>query len=446
MNVTLERLPESRVQIDIEVEQERVDKAFEAAYRKLAPRTRVPGFRPGKAPRRMIEQALGRDRIMGEALDTLVPEVYEEALKDQTVDAIDRPALDKIDLDPVRLKFVVPVRPTVDLGDYRAIRAEAETKQVTDEMIAEQLLEVRRRQAILEPVERAAIPNDLVTADLKAEDGDEVLLDQVDGEFQLREGAMLIVEGLIEEFNGLSSGETKEVTITFPEDYRSDALRGKPVKFTITMKQVRQEILPDEDDDFAKTVSEEFNTIDELRSRVRENLQTGFDNQAVQELRDKAVDALVAGATLDFPALLIDREIDHLLRDAVGGDQKQYLTYLQRVGRSQDEFRAGFRDTAELRVKRSLALFKLSEAEQIDATADDVLAEIDRLASSMGEDAERFRQVLRTADSVANIRNNLISERTVERLLAIARGEAPELAPVASGDAEAAPAPQEASE
>ena len=425
MKVTLERLPESRVQLDIEVDQDRVDKSFEAAYRKMASRARVPGFRPGKAPRQMIERALGHDRIMGEALDDLVPKVYEEAAKEQPFDAIDRPALDKVEFEPVRLSFIIPVRPTVDLGEYRALRIDKTRREVTDEMVAERILRLRRDNAILEPVDRPAIVSDTVGVDIVGTlDGEEVLK-QDDGQFAIREDGHLAVVGLLESFVGMSSGETKEVVLTFPDDSPRESLRAKAVTFTITMNQVRQETLPDEDEEFAASVNEEFNSVDELKNRIKDNLQHTWDHEDDEAYRSQAVDALVTGATLDFPALLIEREMDNLLREATGGDRNQYLQYLQRVGRTDAEFRESFRLAAEIRVRRSLCLFKLSDAESIDVTPDEVTGEIDRLAQSMGEDADRFRKILESGESRSNIRNNLISDRTLQRLVAIVTGEAP---------------------
>ena len=173
MKVTIERLPESRVQLDVEVDQERVDKQFDAAFRRLAPKVRVPGFRPGKAPRAMIEKHIGRERIMAEALDKLVPDVYNEVLDTEPVDAVAQPTLDKVDLDPMRLKFIVAVRPTVTLGDYQAIRVAAEPVEVTDEEVAQQILSLRRRHATQVPVERGAAWYDLLIAKVRGTAGED---------------------------------------------------------------------------------------------------------------------------------------------------------------------------------------------------------------------------------------------------------------------------------
>ncbi|MGH2633228.1 MAG: trigger factor, partial [Tepidiformaceae bacterium] len=154
MKVTLERLPESRVQLDIEVEPERVAKSLDAAYRRLASKARVPGFRPGKAPRNLTERYIGQDRLMNEAIDKLLPDVYNEALESEDVDAIAQPELQKVDLDPMRFTLTVAVRPTVELGDYHAIRVDAEPVEVTDEMVNEQLELIRKRYATQVPVER----------------------------------------------------------------------------------------------------------------------------------------------------------------------------------------------------------------------------------------------------------------------------------------------------
>jgi trigger factor len=436
LKVTLERLPESRMQLDIEVDQERVDRQFEAAFKRLASRARVPGFRPGKAPRPMVEKALGRDRIMGEALDKLVPDVYNEALESEDIPAIAQPTLENVEMDPVRFKFTVPVRPTVEFVDHRAIRVEQNPVEVSDELVAEQLLGLRRRNAIHAPVERPATWNDILTLDIKGIVDDVPFIQDEDAEIVLREGQPLFVKGLAEAIHGMTSGEEKTVEITMPDDFRVERLRGKPAAFELKVKEIKEEQLPAEDDELAQMVNaEEFETFEDLRTRIHDDLLKNLQAEEDNRRRSAAIDALVGAATFDYPAVLVDREIDHLLKDMMGNDEKQYAAYLARIGRNAGEYRETFREVADIRLKRSLALSKLTEAEQIDVSPDEVEAEIDRLAEPMGEETERFKELFNTPEGIITIRRNLISERTLQRLLAIASGEAPELPPAPAAEA-----------
>ncbi|MCZ2110020.1 MAG: trigger factor [Dehalococcoidia bacterium] len=427
MKVTLERLPESRVQLDIEVEADRFEKSKDAAYRRLAPRAKVPGFRPGKAPRQLTEKYIGTDRLLNEAIDKLLPEVYNEAIEEHDVDAIAQPELDKIDLDPLRLKFIVAVRPAVDLGAYKEIRIEPEPVEVTDEMLDEQVTLIQRRYATQVPADRPVAWNDILIADVKGTIDDETFVEDLDAEFPVREGTVLFVEGLAEAFIGMAKGEEKSVVLAMPEDFRVERLAGKTATFTLTIKEVKEEQLPELDDEFAQQVNpDEFQTFAALRERILADLTKALTEQADAAYRTKAVDALVEGATIEFPRVLVEREIDHIVRDSMGNDQQQYAQYLRRVGRSESEYRESLRDAAESRVRRSLALNELAEAEGIDVSAEEIEGELDKLVEPLGDDAERFRQMFATDDGVATLRRNLLGRKTLDRLAAIAQGEAQE--------------------
>jgi len=444
VKVTLERLPESRVQLDIEVEQDRVQQSVDAAYRRLAPRAKVPGFRPGKAPRSVIEKYLGRDRLMNEALDKLLPDVYNEAIESEDVDAIAQPTLDGLELDPVRFKFIVPVRPFVDLGDYRDLRVEKQTPEVTDEQVDEQLQLLQRRNAVYAPVDRGIEWTDMVIADVEGRVGEEPLVSQDDAEFSLREGEPLFVEGLAEAFLGMKKGDDKSVDLVLPEDFRSERLRGETATFTIHVKEVKEEDLPDLDDDLAQQVNaEEFETFDDLKERIRHDLQEVAENEAEGAFRQEAIQKLIEGATIEYPRVLVDEEITHMVRESTGGDQKQYVSYLQGIGRSDEEFRELFRAPAEDRVRRSIVLIRLAEAEGIEVAPEDIEAELERIIQPFGEETERFRQVFDTPDGRATIRRDLLSQKTLERLGQIASGEAPAKAdaPGAESSESTEPAP-----
>lgn len=427
MKVTLERLPESRVQLHIEVEPERVEKSVDTVYRRLAAKTRVPGFRPGKAPRAMTEKYIGRERLLNDAVEKLIPDVYNEAIESHDVDAISQPELDAIELDPVVLKFIVAVRPTVDLGEYKAVRVEKDPAEVTSEMLNEQLTLLRRRHATQVPVERPVQWNDVITGDVAGSTEGEAFVEDTDAEFPLREGVTLFVPNLAEAFVGMNKGEEKDVEIAMPEDFRVERLAGKPAAFHLHVKEVKEEQLPEEDDELAQMVNpDEFPTIDALRERIQKDIKDSLEQAATAKQQQESVDKLVEGATLEYPRVLVEREIDHLVRDSMGNDQGQYAAYLQRIGRSEAEYRETLRDVAEVRVKRSLVLNQLAEAEGIEVSAEEIEEELDSLVAPMGDDAPRFREMFATGEGVSTIRRTLLSRKTLDRLTAIASGEAEE--------------------
>ena len=424
MKVTLERLPESRVQLQIEIDEERLEKSLDSAYKRIAQKNRFPGFRPGKAPRPIVERAVGREGLIREALDRLVPDAYNEAIETEDVDAIGQPELAIDQFEPVKFTAIVPVRPSVELNDYRSIRVERDAVEVTPEMVQEQLTLLQRRHATHVPVDRAVQWNDVLIADVNGEvDGDQFLQDD-NAEFPLREGQVLFLEGLADAFVGMTKGETKEFTFPVPEDFRVERLQGKDAKFTLHIREVKEEKLPELDDEFAAMINaEEFENFEALRARIESDLQKSLEQDATTKQRNEAVDKLVEVATLEYPKLLVEHEIDHLIGEATGNDRAQYQSYLRTVGRSEAEFREIWREAAELRVRRSLVLQRLQETEGLDVSVEEVNEELDSLVAPMGDDGERFRQMFASEEGVATIRRNLLSRKTLDRLAAIASGE-----------------------
>jgi trigger factor len=256
VKVSTKRLPESQVLLEIEADEQQMERSLDKAYRRLAGRVEVPGFRKGKVPANMLERHIGRPRIVQEALDILIPEAYNQALEEQDIDAIDQPSIELVNDEPLSFKATVPVRPTVDLGDYEKVRVVREPYEIDESETEKALEELRQRYAIHEPVERPVQQGDIVRADVQGViDGREVYKED-DAEFRLREGATLLLPGIAEGIVGAEKGSPKEIPVTIPEGDRP--LSGKSGTFTVTVREVKQERLPDLTDDFAREVGEGF--------------------------------------------------------------------------------------------------------------------------------------------------------------------------------------------
>jgi trigger factor len=438
VKVTLERLPQSRVLLEIEVEQEKLEQSLEAEYRKFAAKARVPGFRPGKAPRPAIERQMGgaknlRAALLDDAIQRLIPSVYNEAIAEQDVDAIDQPQLELVELEPVKFKATVPVRPSIELGNYQAVRVLAEPVEVPPEQIDEQIRGLQRRHATIAPVERPAQWDDHVTATVKAVAGEEELFNDEDATFPLREGETMILPGLLEAFIGMSVGETKSVELTFAEDFQVPRLAGSAATFELTVKELKEEQLPELDDEFANMVNpEQFETFQALEDSIRESLESRAKAEYEQDLRMRALDLLVAGSEIDLPEVLIEREIDRIIQSATGNSPQAYQQQLARIGTSEPEFRANFREAAEARVRRSLVLSRLSEAEAIEVTPEEVEEEIEKLVGPMGEESQRFRELFLSEAGQEPVRRDLITRKTLDRLVEIATNSEPVSEPPAA--------------
>jgi len=434
LKVTVERIPDSQVLLNIEIDPERVESSIDQAYKRLAPRAKVPGFRPGKAPRALVERHYGRETLLHEALDRLVPTVVEEAIRSEEIDIIDRPDLEIASLDPVIVKATVPVRPTVELGEYRTLRVERPPIELDEAQVEQSLESLRERYATVEPVDRPVEDGDVIRADIQARAGERELVNQEDAELTVTEEGLKGLPGLHPRLLGLSAG-TSESFEAPPSDALEESLRGEPIHYTVTIRDVKARVLPELDDEFAKEVGESFPTLAALRERIEADLRTRLETEADQKLEESALDTLVEGAVVEFPPQLVEREIERLLRDqgVPGDDRRNFEKFLQRAGMDEEALRAEFRPVALERVRRALVLGKLQEQEGVTISPEDVAAELDRIGSG-GPQGEQLRQIFDTESGREAIERTLASRRTIERLRQIARGEAPEREPEQASD------------
>jgi len=436
VKVSTEKIPHSQVVLEIEVEPERVERSMEAAYRRLVQRANVPGFRRGKAPRAMLERHLGRDTLFEEALDRLIPEVYREAIDMEDIDPIESPEVEMVSTEPLVMKATVPVRPTVELGDYHQMWIPREPVVVPEERVDEAIDQLRHRYASLEPVERPIQWRDVVTADVSGTVDDKSLFERKEAQFQLLEERPVFLPGLAEQIIGLEKDAEKEVEVPLPEDFPGEEMAGKSCKCHVKVSAIREEILPELDDAFARQVGESFDSVDALRERLRADIQEAEERTARESYEEQIIDTMAETATLEFPPVLVEKEIDHILRDQMGpgGDQQAFERYLERIGRTQEQLREELRPTAEQRVRRSLLLSKVSEVENILVDDAEVTQELDRMATSAGPQAQEIKRVFDNPGGREALSRSLLTRKTWDKLIEIVStekaGEKVEEAPI----------------
>ena len=443
MKVSTERLPESQVAIEIEVDDERLQKAMASAFKRLASKTRIPGFRPGKAPREVLERHLGEHAVLHEAIDRLMPQVYKEALEQEDISPIDQAGYELVTEEPLVAKFTVPVHPSVDLGDYASLRVEKDAVEVEAERVDESLEGLQHRYATLEPAERAVQWGDILRADVAGTVGEKVLVQEEAVEFQIVEGRTISIPGFAEAMVGHEKGPEFEFKLSVPDDAPDETLRGQEAQYKVRILEVKEEILPELDDEFAGQVGEGFSDMAALRSRVEDDLRETLEQENERRYHDQILAALVEQAEIEYPQVLVDRETERLLREQAGsgqpgrGDSKDDLEqYLQRVGKSEDELQSELRPMADERVRRSLVLSQVEEAEDIHVTDDEVEAEISRMTEGVGTQGDELRKLLSNDSAKESLQRSLITKKTLERLAEIAStdGVAEEAQPSASRD------------
>jgi len=381
-----------------------------------------------------------------------VPEVVEEAIKAESLDIIGVPSLEIASLDPVVVKATVPVRPTVEIGDYRTLRVEPEPVVVDPARVDEQLEELRDRYATVEPVERPVEDGDVVRADVRATVDGAPIHEEEDAELTVsaeeleRDGGL---PGLHARLIGMSAGEQSEFEHTLPEDATDGdhphGLRGETIHYTVALKDVKTRVLPDLDDEFAKEVGESFPTLVALRERLESDLRSTLETEAERKLDEQALDALVAQSQIEFPPQLVEREIDRVLHEQFipGDDHRAFERSLRNAGLSEDALKEAMRPGAVERVRRSLVLNRMRDLEGITVTADDVTAELDRMSDGLPQSAD-FRRIFDTETGRESIERTLLTRQTLERLRQIVRGEAPPLPEPAPAADTKPPAPDAA--
>jgi trigger factor len=426
LGITTERLPRALMSLEIEVEPDRVEASMTKAAQKLSEQVRIPGFRPGKAPRHIVERHIGRGALLQEALELLIPDIYNEALESEQIDAIDQPQFDLKSTEPLIVSATVPVRPKVDLRDYRSLRAPRPSVEVDEEQVQEAVTNLRRRFATLEPVDRPVQWNDTVRADVTVSvEGQREPHVEEDAEFALREDGVISLPGFSERLIGLERGGPYEIEFNLPEDFQAAELAGKKASYTVTIREVKQEVLPDLDDDFARSLDEGFETAAQLEERIRENLREELERQATEGYRDEIVDLLVASAEMDYPDVLVEREIDRQVdreSNHASHTPEGLQRWLEAIGSTLEEVRDALRESSDVTVRRALALGELVEAEEIEVTEEQVEEEVQRLVEQMtGPDAdeqrrEAVRGIIDTPEARSSMRNQLLTRVAVERL------------------------------
>jgi trigger factor len=371
----------------------------------------------------LIEKQLGRHRLLDEAMDILIPKAYADAIEEQELKPVASPDVELVSHEPVVFTAVVPLQPLVDLGDYASVRVPRETTPVTDEQVEETMRELRKRYGTLEPVDRPVQRGDIVRGDLKAVLGTGTIFDEHDLEFRITDESLSTLPGLVDTIVGLKKGDEVETTTQVPDDFEDSRVAGQSVTYDIHVHEIKEEVLADEDDAFAKQVGEGFDSVRVLRDRIREDLQKSQDDESLREYEEQVVDKLVAQATIEYPQVMLDHEIEHLMEDQQRlspQDPRAQELYLERIGKSEEEIKESVRPEADQRLRRSLVLSTFAEAENISVNETDIDEELQRLTLGAGEQALNLLRLFDTEDGRNTLRRSLLTRKTLNRLVELA--------------------------
>ncbi len=416
MKSTVETLEDNRVKLNVEVDEAEFDSAVDAAFKRIAKEVRMPGFRPGKAPRRLLEVQFGHQIGREEALRESMPEYYAQAVIEHDVDVVAPPEIEITggqEEGPVVFEAVVEVRPNVNAAGYDGLRVEIPNPVPSGEEIDEQIDNLRKNVAELESVERAAADGDHVTIDIECEHEGEAVPGLTTTDYDYEVGSGAVVAEIDENLRGASAGDDVEFEAPHP-----DPEEEAPLVFKISVKEVKEAVLPELNDDFAKANSE-FETVEDLRADMVARMSMMRINQARMALQQNTAEAVAALVTDEIPESMIENEINARIQDLVGRLQQQGMdvgAYLEAVGQTAETLADEFRLPAEQAVKVDLALRSVAELEGLipdDEKIDETLAQ---MAAQSGQDAVDLRQRLAAVGQLSALRADLGKQAAMEWL------------------------------
>jgi trigger factor len=437
MKTSVTELPGSRVRVEAEVAPEDVDRQIQRAARGLAREMRMPGFRKGKAPPSLVIQRLGRGAVVEQAVRDSLAEWYERALLDSGVSPVGDPEIEVTEVpdsaeDPLEFHFEVGVRPAATLGEYRGLEVGRADAEVPDDIVERELDGIRESAARLEPVDRAAAEGDVLLVDFTGSVDGEPFEGGEAHDYLLELGSGRLIEGFEEQLAGAEAGQERRVEVTFPEDYQAEGLGGKDAVFEVSVKEVREKVLPDPDDDFAGEVSE-FDTIEELRSDIREKLGEAAAQRIDQDFRVAAIDAAVEGATVELPEEIVTARATERwgrVERQLGARGIDPATYLQMQGKTRDEVIEESKEDAERELKREAVMSAIADAEEFEVTDEEMVEALEHTAEHERISPEKLLERLRADGRDALVREDLRVRKAIDLVAESAK-------PIPLGQAEA---------
>lgn len=423
MKITSEQIENSQVKLNVEAENAELNVYLEKAYQHLANRISVPGFRKGKTPRNILETMIGKEALLQEAMEKMIPELYSKAIKEKEIEPIARPQIEILQTSPVIFNAVIPVKPDIKLGDYRSIRIEHNTIKIDDKEVDFVLQQLQLQKSTLIPVDRPSEYGDVVTMDVEGKEQEKPLPLRKDLVYELVKDYQLPLPGFVDNLVGLSKNEQKSFSINYPADYSIKDLAGKEYSFQVKISEIKKRELPEINDEFSK--SEGSEDLAALKEKIFTQLKARAEQSADTEYEEKIMNKIIESGKIEFPPILTEVEIDNMIeeesRNFTDG-VKGLESYLKNVNKSIEEHRKELSEIAAKRVTRSLIIDKVSEVENIIADEPEIDLEIEKMIGQAESDQENIRKFWEFPQARGSIKKFIIRRKTVDLLKQIAGG------------------------
>ena len=419
----VEQLGGSMVKLTLEISPEKFEQAIRTVYNKQKNQISIPGFRKGKVPYQMVVRAYGKEVFYEDALNEVLPDEYQQAIKEENIDVMSRPNVNVekiVSGEPVIVHCELAVRPEVTLGEYKGLKKEQEPVTVTEEDIEKELNRIAETNSrTLDVTDRPVQMDDTVNIDY-AGTVDGVAFEGGTAEgYDLKIGSHSFIDTFEDQIIGKNIGEELDVNVTFPEEYHAAELAGKPAVFHVKVNAIKAKELPELNDEFAQDVSE-FDTLDEYKEDLKKALQERKERQAESELKNKLLDKVVETASMDMPKMMVDEECDQMINDYAqqlryqGMDINQYMKY---TGATMESLVASVRPQAEKRLKENLVLDAIAKAEGIEVSEEEVQEELEKMAKMYGMDVEQIKKNIGESET-DDIKANLLNTKALDFLVA----------------------------
>lgn len=423
MKVIAERIDNHKMVLEMEVPQAEVTKAVDKAYQKLASRVNIPGFRKGKAPRKVLESRIGKEAILDEAFEILAPAAYNKALEEQKVEPVTRPEIEVVTFQedqPLKFKATIVTKPEIQLGDYKGVKVAKAAPEVKEEDVARQLDSLRNRHAKMVVVEDAVLANgDFAIIDFEGfVDGQPFKGGDAKG-YPLEVGSGSFIPGFEDQLLGAKAGDEKNVAVSFPEDYFVPELAGKAAEFKVKIQDIKRKEMPEMDDDFAKDVSE-FESLEELKADLKNKLEQTAVENAERDFRNNSVKAAVDNATVDIPEVMIEQRIGQMIQDLQVSLENRGMKlddYLKYSGMDIAKLRETYREAAAVNVKTDLLLEAVAKTEKLEVTPEEMDAEVVGMAKNFGADPKDVWEIIRKEGRIMGLIDSVVRKKAAQFII-----------------------------
>lgn len=410
MNVTTEKIENHKVVLTIEVPAEELDKGIKAACKSLANRVNIPGFRKGKAPRRILEMNIGKEAILDEAFDRVAQKAFDEALKQENLEPVDRPQVDIVTLEEgqnVVFKAIITPIPEVTLGEYKGLKVAKEAVEVKDEQVEEQVKNILNHHAkMVDAEEGATVANDdFITLDFKGE-VDGVAFPGGEGkDYPLQIGSHSFIDTFEDQLVGLKVGEEKDVNVTFPEEYHAKDLAGKAAVFHCKINSIKHKEMPELTDEFVKE-STSYESVEDMKAKLRENIEKNAQREADTKRRNEILKVATDNITVDIPEVMVENRVSNMINELSVNLENQGMNldaYLKYANMDMAKLREQYKESAAIAVKTDLMLDAVAKAEDIKVENTDINAEIALLAATYGTTPQEVSKIIKKNHSIGNL-------------------------------------------